>query len=53
MARWHWFGPMEMWSIISVGFTCPDTYAPAHLALAGVEADSVAAEAEYHKRIKY
>ena len=29
------------------GVTCPNTYAPSHLALAGVEAGSVATEAEY------
>ena len=49
-------GGSLMWAV-----TCPDTYAPSHLALAGVEAgsvagvkaDSVATEAEYHKRTKY
>ena len=35
------------------GITCPDTYAPSHLALAGVEAGCVAAEAEDHRRAKY
>ena len=44
---------MECSQLLVWDVTCPDTYAPSHLALIGVEARRVAAEAEYHERTKY
>ena len=41
--------PMEVLLIFSVDVTCLDTYAPFHLALAGVEAGSVALKRVPHK----
>ena len=43
---------MDVWPIISVGCHMP-CYAPPHLALAGVEAGSVATEAEHQNMTQY
>ena len=44
------YAPQCWWGM---DVTCPGTYAPSHLGFAGVEAGSVATEAEHHKRTKY